>query len=365
MRAIVVAPPTPGAHLADVPTPTAAAGEVAVRVLECGVCGTDRDIAQGLYGTPPTGASQLVLGHENFGVVEQVGAGVEGFSPGEYVVATVRRGCGTCRFCLTNQSDFCETGRFTERGIRGRDGYFAERYVEVPDYLVRVPSVLRRVAVLLEPMSVVEKAVYEGQQVLARRGRTPGHPATLPRRALVAGTGAIGMLAAFLLRSEGYEVTAIDRHGSDTPAGALLRRIGATHVDASAGVGSLGGARFELVVEATGSPGLDFDLVSVLGPNAVLVLTGIPAAGRGSLPPTDAGTLLRNLVLGNQAIVGSVNANRRYFERGRRHFRAFRRLWGDALEQLITERAPLEAAERLLGAPPGGSMKSVLVVSAR
>ncbi len=365
MRAVVVSPPRPGARLADVPTPTPGPGEVSVRVLECGVCGTDRDIAQGLYGTAPAGTDQLVLGHENFGVVEAVGANVAGWSPGDYVVATVRRGCGTCRFCLTNQSDFCETGAFTERGIRGRDGYFAERYVETPEYLVRIPSALRRVAVLLEPMSVVEKAVYEGQEVLARRGRTPGHDPPMPRRALVAGTGAIGMLAAFLLRSEGYEVTAIDRHGSDTPAGTLLRRIGATHVDASAGIGSLGGARFELVVEATGNPGLDFDLVGALGPNAVLVLTGIPAAGHGSLPPADAGALLRNMVLGNQAMVGSVNANRRYFERGRRHFRTFRRLWGDALEQLITERAPWEQFDRLLTAPGGGSMKSVLVVSAR
>src|SRR4029077_14305075 len=104
--------------------------------------------------------------------------------------------------------------------------------------------------------------------------------------------------------------------------------------------------RFELVVEATGSPGLDFDLVGTLGPNGVLVLTGIPAAGRGSAPATDAGTMLRNLVLGNQAIVGSVNANHRYFERGRRHFAQFRRRWGDALEGLITERAPIDQAER-------------------
>ncbi len=365
MRAVVVSPPTPGAHLTEVPPPSPADGEVGVRVLECGVCGTDRDIAQGLYGTPPAGSGQLVLGHENFGVVETVGAAVSGWSPGDYVVATVRRGCGICRFCLTNQSDFCETGKFTERGIRGRDGYFAERYTEVPEYLVRIPSALRRVAVLLEPMSVVEKAVYEGQEVLARRGRTPGHAPTTPPRALVAGTGAIGMLAAFLLRSEGYEVTAIDRHSSDTAAGSLLQRIGATHVDASGGIGSLGGTRFELVVEATGNPGLDFDLVGTLGPNGVLVLTGIPAAGRGSAPPTDTGTMLRNLVLGNQAIVGSVNANRRYFERGRRHFTQFRRRWGDALEGLITERAPIDQAERLLGPAPGGSMKSVLVVGRR
>jgi glucose 1-dehydrogenase len=362
MRAIVVSPPTPGARLTEVPTPTPGEGEVAVRVLECGVCGTDRDIVQGLYGTAPEGATQLVLGHENLGVVDAVGSGVPGWATGELVVATVRRGCGICRFCLTNQSDFCETGKFTERGIGGRDGYLSERYVEVPEYLVRIPSRLRRVAVLLEPMSVVEKAVFEGRRVLSRRGPTPGHPAPPGGRALVAGTGAIGMLAAFLLRSEGYEVTAIDRHGPDTPAGKLLERIGATHVDASAGVRSLGGARFELVLEATGSAGLDLDLPGVLAPNGALVLTGIPAAGRGPVS-VDAGTVLRNLVLSNQAVVGSVNANRRYFEAGRRHFARFRRLWGDALAGLITERAPWDQFDRLLAGPAGGSMKTVLVVS--
>ena len=129
-------------------------------------------------------------------------------------------------------------------------------------------------------------------------------------------------------------------------------------------LGALGAARFELVVEATGSPGLDFDLLRTLGPNAVLVLTGIPSAGRGAPTSIDGGSMLRNLVLGNQAVVGSVNANRRYFERGRRHFGRFRRLWGNALGSLITERAPFDQFERLLAGPAGGAMKSVLVVSA-
>lgn len=361
MRAVVVSPPEPGARLLEVPAPEAGPGEVAVDVLECGVCGTDRDIAQGLYGRPPDGSAQLILGHENLGTVAQVGAGVEGFGVGDLVVATVRRGCGICRFCATNQSDVCETGKFTERGIGGRDGYFADRYVERPEYLIPVPGRLRKVAVLLEPMSVVEKAVLEGQEVLARRGKTPGYPEPSAPSALVAGTGAIGMLAAFLLRSEGYDVTAIDRHGGATPAAALLARIGATHVDASGGLGSLGDRRFQLVVEATGSAGLDLDLLRTLGPNGVLVLTGIPPAGKGAIP-FDAGTMLRGMVLANQALVGSVNANRRYFERGRRHFGGFVKRWGNALGSLITERAPLAEFGRLLGTPPAGSMKSVLVV---
>lgn len=360
MRAIVVEPPTPGAQMVDLPDPSPGRGELAIRVLECGVCGTDRDIVAGLYGTPPAGAHQLTIGHENLGVVAAVGVGTAGWKPGDLVVATVRRGCGECRFCLTDQSDLCETGRFTERGINGRDGYFAEQYCEVPQYLVRVPAALRPFAVLLEPLSVVEKACYEGRHVLDRRGATPGHPPSTTPRALVAGTGAIGILASFLLRSEGYEVTALDRHGDDTPAARLLSRIGARHVDASTGLAILGGQRFEMVIEASGSAALDFDLVGTLGPNGVLVLTGIPAANRPPVPVA-AGGLLRDLVLANQAIVGSVNANRRYFELGIRHLEQFRRLWGDAIAGVVTERVPAQEFARVLADRSSGAMKTVLV----
>lgn len=362
MRAVVVTPPRPGATLREVADPVPSRGEVLVRVLECGVCGTDRDIVAGEYGTPPPGASDLVLGHENLGVVESTAPGVTSWKRGDLVVATVRRGCGACRFCLTNQSDFCETGRFTERGIRGRDGYFAELYAEAPEYLVHVPSSLRAVAVLLEPLSVVEKAYHEGRTVLDRRGPTPGHARAGDPEALVAGTGAIGMLASFLLRSEGYAVTAIDRHGEETPAASLLRRIGATHTDASGGVAALGERRFEMIVEASGSATLDFDLLRTLGPNGVLVLTGITPSGR---PPisVDAGAVLRDLVLANQAVVGSVNANRRYFEQGIRHLQLFRRFWGDAVTGVVTERRALADFDAVLADRASGAMKTVLTVS--
>jgi len=361
MRAIVVTPPNKGAQLRDVPEPGPAPGEVKVRVLECGVCGTDRDIVDGAYGTAPAGRSDLILGHENLGEVESVGRGTVGWHRGDLVVATVRRGCGSCRFCRTNQSDFCETGRCQERGIRGLDGYLAEYYVERPEYLVRVPAAIRPIGVLLEPLSIVEKAYVEGRHVLDRRGATPGEPEESPPRALVAGTGAIGMLAALLLRSEGYEVTAIDRHGEETPAASVLEAVGAHHVDAAAGIEALGGERFELVLEATGSAPLDFDLLRALGRNGVLVLTGIPPADRPPFPVA-GGALLRDLVLENQAVVGSVNANRRYFESGLRHLERFRRRWGDTVARLITERRPLDEFAPVLTDRTSGAMKSVLVV---
>ena len=363
MRAVVVRPPAAGVALEDVEPPGMAEGSVRVDVLECGICGTDHDIVDGRYGRAPPGESFLILGHENLGEVRQVGPGVSGFAPGDLVVATVRRGCGACRFCRANRSDFCETGRFTERGIGGAHGYMAEQYVEHPDYLVKVPPSLRPIAVLLEPLSVVEKAIFQGQKVLDRKEPTPGEPRAGSPAALVAGTGAIGMLAAFVLRVRGYDVVAVDRHGDDTLAARTLARTGATHANVAEGLGTLGDRRFDLVVEATGSVTLDFELVDRLGPNGVLVLTGIPDA---SEPPTSVagGSLLRDVVLGNQAIVGSVNANRTYFESGLRDLAAFEQRWPGLVAPMISARRPIEACRDVLSTRVHGTIKTVLTVRA-
>ena len=362
MRAIVATPPHPGVRMAEVPDPSPTDDTVQVRVLEVGVCGTDRDIAAGEYGTPPPGRADLVLGHENLGVVDSVGRSIVGWSPGDLVVATVRRGCGRCRFCLTNQSDFCETGAFTERGIRGADGYLAERYAERPEYLVKVPSSLRSVAVLLEPLSVVEKAIHEARVVMERRGTTPGMAPPTPVRAMVAGTGAIGTLAAFVLRTLGWDVVAIDRHDGSSPAARLLARIGARHSNVSIDWSEVGPAGFDVIVEASGSAALDLALLDHLAPNGVLVLTGIPTASSPPVPVA-AGDLLRRVVLENLAVVGSVNANRSYFEAGLADLATFRERWGDAIDGVISERRDWPEAPDLLADRGGRTLKSVLRVS--
>lgn len=361
MRALVVRPPTPGVAVADVPAPEPRAGSVLVDVAECGVCGTDHDIVDGKYGRAPPGEAFLILGHENFGRVREAAPDVAGFAPGDAVVATVRRGCGRCRFCRTNRSDFCETGGFTERGISGAHGFMAEQYVERPDYLVRVPAPLASVAVLLEPLSVVEKAVFQGQRVLDRKEPTPGEPKTATPTALVAGTGAIGMLAAFVLRVRGYDVLAVDRHDDSTVAARLLARAGAAHANVAEGFAALADRRFDLVVEATGSVTLDFTLVDRLGPNGVLVLTGIPDPAS---PPTNVagGVLFRDVVLGNQAIVGSVNANRTYFESGLRDLTVMQERWPGAVAQMVGARTPLEEGPAVFERRAPATVKTVLEV---
>jgi len=363
VRALVVRPPGAGVELIDCPSPSLSPGGVRVGVLECGICGTDHDIVEGKYGRPPGGAPYLILGHENLGVVREVGTTTRGFAPGDLVVATVRRGCGRCRFCRTNHSDFCETGGFTERGIVGAHGYMADEYVDTPEYLVKVPVGLRPLAVLLEPLSVVEKSVFQGQRVLDRKEPTFGQPRVEAPRALIAGTGAIGMLGALVLMMRGYRVTAIDRHGSDTPSARLLQRVGARHENVAAGFGGLEEERFDLVLEATGSVSVDFSLMDRLNPNGVLVLTGIPDAAE---PPATVpgGHLLRDLVLGNQAVVGSVNANRTYFESGLRDLAVAEERWPGAAGAMITGRRPIDDYSEVFAHRGGGGVKTVLTIGA-
>jgi threonine dehydrogenase-like Zn-dependent dehydrogenase len=363
VRALVVRPRKAGVRLENRPAPSPRNDELLVDVLEAGICGTDRDIVAGRYGTPPPGFSELILGHENLGRVAEVGSRAgTGWAVGDLVVATVRRGCGHCALCNGGRSDFCVTDDYTERGIRGRDGYFAERYAESADHLVRVPPALASVGVLLEPMSVVTKAVEEGERLLLRLGPAPGEIPSRPWRALVTGTGAIGVLAALTLRAQAFDVVAIDRHGDDTPSAKALEKVGARHVNVAKGLDALGKDRYDFIVEASGSAPLDFDLLPLLGPNGVLVLTGIPSAEQ---PPfaIEGGALLRDLVLHNQVVLGSVNAHRRYFEEGLRALGDFERRWPGVAASLVTDRCPIEEYDAVFDGRREEAIKTVLRIS--
>lgn len=359
VRALVSYPPRGGVELRDVPAPTLSDGQARVRVVEVGLCGTDLEIVAGHYGKAPGSDPYLVLGHENLGVVAEVQGSGAVLAPGTLVVATVRRGCGACAFCRAGRSDFCSTGRYTERGIWGAHGYLAEEYVESVDQLIEVPGALRTCAVLLEPFSVVEKAIEQGFGVLARENPPPEAGAE-PPKALVAGAGAIGLLASLLLRLRGWSVTTLDRHGEETSAAAALRRAGAAHVNVSAGLGALGGARFGLIVEATGSSTLDEGLLDLLAPNGAIVLTGIPDANDPAGAPM--GARLRRLVLQNQAVVGSVNANRNHFRSAAADLAELARRWPGLPEGLIGERRPWGEYAELFGHRGAGTIKSVLAV---
>jgi threonine dehydrogenase-like Zn-dependent dehydrogenase len=294
---------TPGAEhstrLEQRPAPRPGAGEVLVRTLEVGVCGTDREIHAGLVGAPPPGAQDLVLGHEVLGRVER---DAHGYVRGDLVTATVRRSCGACENCAAGASDACTTGHMAERGIRLLDGFASELFVETPDKLVPVPASLHRLGVLAEPMTICERAV---RHALAIGHRQPWRP----RRALVLGAGAIGMLTAALLRLEGLEVVTVSREPVESERAALVGAMDCAYeCSQDSEVSEIAGSvEPDVMVEATGS--LDVLVAALEGGvarNGVVCVLGVDPHRRKI--EIDSSVLSEQIVVGNRAIVGSVNA---------------------------------------------------------
>jgi threonine dehydrogenase-like Zn-dependent dehydrogenase len=342
MKALALTTGTKNIRLVDRPEPkTASPDEIKVRVLRVGICGTDREEASGGRALPPEGAKELVIGHEMFGRVVDTGKNVTLVKPGDLAVFTVRRGCGECLPCLMNRSDMCLTGRYRERGIWGLDGYQAEFVVDREEYLVRVPAELEPVGVLAEPLSVAEKAIDESVRIQsARLPDALAAPNWLSgKHCLVAGLGPIGLLAALALRLRGAEVYGIDVVDATSARPQWLDRIGGTYVDGRSVPPdkvqtSLG--RMDMILEATGVASLEFNLLDALGKNGVYVLTGIPGGDRSLR--LDGAELIRRLVLGNQVMIGSVNAARGYFQMAVDDLARARLAWGDHVARLISHR---------------------------
>jgi threonine dehydrogenase-like Zn-dependent dehydrogenase len=347
VRAVTVVPGTPGslAIRTDVPDPSPLPGEAVVRMLEGGVCGTDTEIARGVLGEAPEGSPYLVLGHENLGVIEETPG--DGFVSGDLVVSTVRRPCsGPCRPCTAGAYDFCLTGRFRERGIRGLHGFHSERYAESTRNLVKVPSSLRRVGVLLEPMTVVEKGI---DQAYKAQERLPW----APQLAVVLGAGPVGILAAALLRLRGLEVAVAALEPEGSPKSAYLREAGLSYFSTSVHPIDTLPKRLgpvDLVFEATGVPSAIVPALGLLGPNGVLVLAGI-MGGEGA-QSLDVAGWNRSMVLGNRLVVGTVNASRQHFEAGIRDLVTAEERLPGWVERLITRRVPIDDARSALAKTP-------------
>jgi glucose 1-dehydrogenase len=319
MQALVVSPGVAhSAHVADVQPPTG--DGLLLRVLEVGVCGTDREIAEGLFGVPPDDGRELVLGHELLGVVERDG---DGFARGDLVSATVRRACGHCVACTEDSPDACLTGDYTERGITRLDGFARELVLEDAGQLIPIPRSLGRLGVLAEPTSICARAL---RHALTIGGRQPWQL----DRALVLGGGAIGTLMTLLLRQHGAEVVTASRQ----PANAIVEALGARYVEASE-LGDLG--RFDLVVEAAGNAQLMADALGLLRRSGVVCLLGID--GRPQRVSVDGRVLGLDVVIENRVLFGSVNAHRRDWLAG---VDALARADREPLEQLVGLRVPLD-----------------------
>ena len=324
MKALVVdAGVAHSTRVEDVDEPTG--DGVLLRVLEVGVCGTDREISEGLFGVAPEGEKQLVIGHESLAEVTRDG---HGFSKGDLVCATVRRSCGHCLACGEGAPDSCLTGDYSERGITRLDGFACELVLESPDQLVPIPRSLGRLAVLAEPTSICTRGVRHALTIGARQ---PWEP----KRALVTGAGAVGLLSAMLLRLEGLDVWV----ASLEPSSAIADALGAHYVSTkSTDLADLGS--FDIVVEAAGSAQLMLDALGLLGRSGVACLLGID--GRDGRSTIDNKVIGVDAVLENRVLFGSVNAHRDDWVTGVEALDRARKEFPGALEELIGLRVPLD-----------------------
>jgi glucose 1-dehydrogenase len=328
MIGLVVTPGAPDSMRLEEATPPHIDGQdsVLVRTLEVGVCGTDRTIRAGGYGTAPAGADRLVVGHEAVGVVERPRGP---FQKGDLVAPTVRRPCGECSNCAAGEMDACTTGRFLERGILGLHGFASEVFAERFDYLVPIPRSLARLGVLAEPASIAERGLRHAHAVGMRQGWEP-------RRAIVLGVGAIGMLTVYLLRLRGIETWAMARRSATSTRAELVRACGARYVSTSETTltelaSEIGGP--DLIMEAAGSPELIVEAMKALGINGVLCVRGIDANRRPL--EVDSTLFTEDLVLYNKSVIGSTNAGQADWPQGVRDLESIAQHWPDALPQIV------------------------------
>ena len=355
MRAVVVTPKKPGSgRLAEVPDPQLREGEVLVRVQQVGLDGTDAEILEGQYGEAPPGDDYLIIGHESLGRVEKVMGSATGLSGGDRVVAIVRRPDPVpCRNCAAGEWDMCLNGQYTERGIKARHGFLAEFYTESPEFLIAVPAEIAPVAILLEPLSIVEKAIEQIKRIQSRL-------VWRAERAVVLGAGPIGLLAGMLLSLEGIEVHFYDATERGIKSD-LAEASGANYIWAGERklshelVAEIGAV--DIVVEATGYSPLAFDAMDIVAPNGVVCLTGVSGGSRKL--EVSADHLNLEMVLSNKVVFGTVNANRRHFDSGVRHLQGIESRWPGLLSRMITRRLPLRDFAVAFERSPG-DVKSIV-----
>ena len=320
MRAITVIPGQPdSAELTELPDPEPGDGELLVEPLYLGVCGTDREIVEGGHGEPPPGHERLVLGHELLGRVRDTG---------ELVAGIVRRPDPVpCACCAQGEWDMCRNGQYTERGIKALDGYGAELVTLEADFAVAVPPELGTLGVLTEPASVLAKAWEQIDRISTRA-------CSAHERALVIGAGPIGLIGALMGAQRGLELHVLDRATEGVKPEAVHALGGRYHAGDVTEVAEE--IQPDIVVECTGVAELVADAMRHTAPGAIVCLTGVSPSRTLSV---DVGALNNELVLENDVVFGSVNANRRHFEQAVRSLTEADQDW---LRRLITRTVPLD-----------------------
>ncbi len=336
MKAIAVIPGKAGSvHLTDLPEPSLDqvpdGRGVRVKVIRVGLDGTDKEINAAEYGAAPEGENVLVIGHESFGVVTEVGPNVTELAVGDYVVSRVRQARGDSAYDVIDAPDLTTEDTYWEHGISLVHGFLTEQYVEQPRMLIRIPAGLRHVGVLLEPTSVVQKALAVGWETQRRL------KVWQPRRAAVLGAGTIGLLATLALRLRGLEVVTFGLAPPPYLNSDLIQALGARYVSTQETpvldeVDNSGS--FDFILEATGFSPLVFEGARALAKNGVIVLSSVTGGSRTTEVPSDKFNL--GFVLGNRAMLGTVNANREHFEAGVRDLAMAEAQYAGWLPRLLT-----------------------------
>ena len=341
--------------------------QVTLRMLDIGICGTDKEICSFEYGTPPPGDDHLVIGHESVAKIIEVGTAVERLQPGDLVVPSVRRPCPHpgCMACRSGHQDYCYTGDFSERGIKDAHGYMAEYVVDHEQYMNFVPPDLREIAVLAEPLTIAEKALAQIFWMMQQRPpwtdpETPSGERGKGLSALVLGIGPVGLLGAMVLVTAGFTTYVYSRELPPSPRIDLVSAIGATYVSSQAAtfaqltevIGNI-----DLIYEAVGHSQFALEALKMLGTNGIFVLTGVP--GLQAFVRADPARLMREMVLKNQVLLGTVNAGPEAFGAALRDLDVFRRRWPAVVRTLIAGRFPPEQAPDLILGRPAG-IKSVI-----
>jgi threonine dehydrogenase-like Zn-dependent dehydrogenase len=361
MRAVAVFPADRRFAVIDHPEPSVTSPtEVKLRMLDVGICGTDKEIVSFEYGTPPAGSPYLIIGHESLGEVVEIGPTVKRVKPGDLAVPTVRRPCPepACIACRAGRQDFCYTGKFTERGINQRHGFMTEFVVEQECYLNPVPHPLRDVAVLVEPLTIAEKGIAQLKQI---QQRLPWREKS--SRALVLGGGPVGLLGAMKLVLEGLDTTVYSRTPAASDLGKLVESFGAKFAPAETTsipdlVKQMGSP--DVVYEAVGASSLAFEVIPYLSANGVFIFTGVP--GRKGPVSIDTDAIMRDAVLKNQLIFGTVNASTENFADAIADVGSFLEKWPAAIRSLITRRWPIDQAAEPLAGKSGG-IKNVIAIA--
>jgi threonine dehydrogenase-like Zn-dependent dehydrogenase len=344
MRALTVIPRQANSiALSELEKPVPKPGQILARTRAIGVCGTDHEIVRGEYGEAPSGAKRLIIGHESLAEVVSAPSG-SGFSAGDLMVGIVRRPDPVpCANCAAGEWDMCRNGLYTEHGIKGADGYAAEYFAIDPGFAVKVDRTLADTGVLLEPASIVAKAWDQIARIASRA-------TWQPRSVLVTGAGTVGLLGAMMGVQRGLEVTLFDRVQSGIKP-ALAEKLGARYASGALGALTL---RPDVILECTGVPTLIVTAIGMTGPGGILCLAGLSSGQR--MIEINSGMLGQTMVLENDVVFGTVNANRRHYAMAADALAAADQSW---LRGLITRRVPLaswaEAFKR-----PADDVKTVI-----